>query len=339
MTFILILLLGGFFMSMLMNIVMRKIFVANGIFDAIEGRSSHNEKNITRSGGIAIIVSCILIYLIIRYGNTSEIGFTFWFSLVIIALLGVFDDIFTLHYRKKFFVQLLVGIILATGDFRIDHFYGILGINEIPIAVSYMVTIFIYLIIVNAINFIDGIDGLAALTAINFFITIFILSVPNSQSFSYFIVAIIGSIIGFLLFNLRATKKVFLGDTGSLALGTIISYFAFWLLSSKTELYADAFINRAYLVVLMLIFPLTDFLRVIIVRAKNKVSILEPDKNHLHHLLLNKGFTHFTSTFIIFTINIFLVLINAILFDYVGLIGCIVTTIFIMILIFFKIFK
>ena len=120
---------------------------------------------------------------------------------------------------------------------------------------------------------------------------------------------IVGALVGFMSFNFNRSKKVFLGDTGSLFLGSIMAFLVFYILDSENTIISDSFISRPFLTVLMLLYPLIDTLRAFTVRSFKGTSPFIADRIHLHHRLLNKGATHWKAsvTILISSISVLLV--------------------------------
>ena len=155
--------------------------------------------------------------------------------------------------------------------FVIDNFHGILGLEIIPNLASQLFTIFVFLVIVNSINFIDGIDGLAITETIKVILIIEYLSSSPTQIISLGLI-IIFSLLPLYYFNFKRENKVFLGDSGSLLLGTLIAIYAIILLGSDFQI-RDAFIsNKAILSIAILIYPLFDLLRVFYIRIKKYLT-------------------------------------------------------------------
>ena len=163
---------------------------------------------------------------------------------------------------------------------------------------------------------------------------------------------LIGALIGFLIFNYKFKKKVFLGDFGSLLIGSVITYFIFSILHSGNQIVTDNWVNRSLISVLLLIYPLTDTLRVYILRAKSGNSPFLPDRRHLHHKLMDKGYTHIKASILIVFLSISVLLIgfgvsfliweidlSLILFEGTNLITTISIILIYMILLYYKFFE
>ena len=218
------------------------------------------------------------------------------------------------------------------------------------------------MVITNSLNLIDGIDGLAGLISIKFFIAIsFILYFTNATLYTFAVnknsmlaysLTLIGALIGFLIFNYKSYKKVFLGDFGSLLIGSVITYFIFSILHSGNQIITDNWVNRSLIAVLLLIYPLSDTLRVYILRAKSGNSPFLPDRKHLHHKLIDKGYSHVKASILIALLSISVLVVgfgvsffiweidlSSILFEGVNLITTISIILIYMIFLYYKFFE
>ena len=134
-----------------------------------------------------------------------------------------------------------------------------------------MSTIFVFLVIVNAFNFIDGIDGLAISITIKYLLIILFIS-NYISSITILNQLIISSLLPLYYFNYKKINKVFLGDSGSLLLGTVVSISLFTILNDEFIIVNDLRLNKAFLAVLLVIYPLLDLARVFFIRISNGKS-------------------------------------------------------------------
>ena len=124
--------------------------------------------------------------------------------------------------------------------------------------------------------------------------------------------SIVGGIIGFLFFNFNPVKKVFLGDTGALLLGSVIAFFIFYILNSANYIITDDFISRPLMVVLLIIYPLADTLRASLIRMYKGKSPFLADRVHLHHRLIDKGYSHWGASRLILGLSITVIILGVI---------------------------
>ena len=225
----LLLIISSIFFSSLFIFFFQKLFFKKNIIDKINDRSSHNVVA-TRSGGIAIFSSLFIISTF-NYFNSIEIfDFSLIIPLSILLVVGLYDDVYKLDFKLKFIFQIIAAKIIIDNGLIIDNLHGILGIFELNRVISQLITIFFIVAIINSINFIDGIDGLAISIVCLFLISFEFFS--NSSSGLYYLsLIIISSILPLFYFNFKKDKKVFLGDSGSLFLGTFISIYVLKILS------------------------------------------------------------------------------------------------------------
>ncbi len=350
----------GLVTSIFLNAYLYEFFSKRKLFDPINNRSSHN-KNVTRSGGAAIFLTLCFCYGIGRGLLDLDIDLFSLIACCFVALIGFFDDLFDVYYVEKFALQIFAGIILIQSDVYINNFHGIFGVYEISELTAYIISLFVFLVITNSLNLIDGIDGLTGLISIKFFIAISVIIyftdtniyafAVNKESMLSYSLTLIGALIGFLIFNFKSDKKVFLGDFGSLLIGSVITYFIFSILHSNNQIVTDNWINRSLICVLLLIYPLTDTLRVYVLRAKSGNSPFLPDRRHLHHKLIDKGYNHVKASILIsllsisvlvvgFGVSFFISEINlsSILFEGVNLITTISIILIYMIFLYYKFF-
>jgi len=229
--------------------------------------------------------------------------------LSIMFVIGVYDDFYDADYKLKFFLQIIVAKLLIDQGFIIDNFHGVFGWYELPRLASQLFTFFVFLVIVNAINFIDGIDGLAISEALKVILVVEYIGVENTPFYNMGLVLAF-SIIPMYYFNFKKQNKIFLGDAGSLFLGTVVAIYLFYVLGAEYKLNPQFKINKALLAIGIVIYPLVDLLRVFIIRITQKKSPFHPDKNHLHHLLLKKGMPHLWIVIIIQLISLFVLLLG-----------------------------
>ncbi len=278
------------------------------LMDIPGNRSSHDRKTPTL-GGVAIFASILIGYFISqglwpsREGG-AIINLTI-VAIVILFFLGVKDDILVLSPAKKMVLQVASSALVIVGSgLRINNMFGIFNIYEIPYLISIILTIFVFIALINAMNLIDGIDGLAGgIGLIASFIFGIWFFINNYFSLAFLSASVCGALIGFLRFNFSKTNKIFMGDTGSLILGFLLTMFAIKYINLNQEVdesgKALAYGSAPVIAVIVLIVPIFDTLRVFLVRILNKKSPFEGDRNHLHHILIDLGFSHRNATLLL----------------------------------------
>ena len=295
------------FASLLSSFLLKLWFTRLKKFDVINHRSVHQTKA-TKTGGMAIFLTLFLFSAYFYLSGNQLYDFSLLIPLAIMFVVGVYDDFYNADFKLKFLLQIIGAKILIDQGLVIDDFHGVLGLNEIPRLASQLFTIFVFLIIVNAINFIDGIDGLAITESIKVIILVELISYHPTPFFELGIMTVSG-LLPLYYFNFKKDYKVFLGDAGSLFLGTLIAIYLFYVLGSEYKLKNDFNINKPLLAMSLIVYPLVDLLRVFIIRIRNKKSPFSPDQNHLHHLLVKKGVPHFLIVLILLSLSLIFLLI------------------------------
>lgn len=292
--------------SLVCVIIFQKIFIANNIIDKIKIRSSHNEIA-TRTGGISIFLSIFLISIFYYVQGFDLYNYSLLLPLSILLIVGCYDDIYQVDFKLKFIFQVIVAKIIIDNGLIIDNLHGIMGINELNRIIAQLFTIFIIVAVINAINFIDGVDGLA-ISNISFFIISYELFSNSTTPFKYLTIIAIASFIPLIYFNFKKSKKVFLGDSGSLFLGGLVSIYTLHILSSEYIIHPNFDINKIFFVISILFYPIIDLIRVFINRISNGKSPFIADKNHIHHILLKSNQSHWKTTSIILISSVLITL-------------------------------
>ena len=302
-----------FLLSIFFAFIIQKIFIKYRKFDDFNHRTSHSSLA-TKTGGISLFLS-LFIFSTIYYLRGIEIfDYSILIPISIMFIVGVYDDLYNADFKLKFILQIIVAKIIIDNGFIIDSFHGVFGIYELPRIFSQIFTVFVFLIIVNAINFIDGIDGLAITEVIKTILLIEIISVEKTP-LNIIGLMVIFSLIPLYYFNYKKNNKIFLGDGGSLLLGTFVSIYIFYLLGENYNIKTSFIINKALLSIIIMIYPLIDLLRVFMIRIYNKKSPFIADKNHIHHRILNIVKSHFLTVIIIQVVSLFFIFTTIMIFN------------------------
>ena len=257
-------------------------------------RSVHKVR-IPNLGGIGVFVAINLIITFLGNYFEDDNLLSLLGAITILFFTGLVDDLIDMKAKHKLLSQIIttLAIVLLT-NLRIHNFHGILGLYELPYFMSVILTVFGYVLIINAYNLIDGVDGLAGTYAITItsFFGIFYFFNGNDSMF-FLSICIVGSLISFLVFNFSKKEKIFMGDTGSMVIGFLLAYQAFGFLSVE---FNPAFLiqsSKAPVFILALFtFPFVDTIRVFVVRILKGQNPLTADKNHIHHVFLDYGLKH-----------------------------------------------
>ena len=278
------------------------------LFDEPDERKVHKVV-IPTLGGLGIFGGFILATLMGAPVGSYELQY-FAAAAIVIFFLGIKDDILVLSAAKKFVGQLVAaGILFKFGGVQISNMHGFLGISNIPYMASMVLSLFTIIVIINSFNLIDGIDGLAGslglLTSLVFGAYFFF---AGQLLYGVIALSLAGSLVGFLFYNF-SPAKIFMGDTGSLLIGLINSIMVIKFINIagstavKVPLEAAPAIGFAILIV-----PLFDTLRVFALRILKRKSPFSPDRTHVHHFLLELGFSHRKITMLCVSFNIALIL-------------------------------
>jgi UDP-GlcNAc:undecaprenyl-phosphate/decaprenyl-phosphate GlcNAc-1-phosphate transferase len=303
----LILALGlGFIITIVILPPILKVAREKHLFDPPCARKLHT-RLIPPLGGIAIFIAFILSTIFSSYGTDFYPLRYLIASLLLLFFIGLKDDLITVSARKKFVVQVIAAlVIILLGKGQLTNLHGVFGIYAIPPVVGIPLTLFVIVSIVNAFNLIDGIDGLAsglAIVASFVFGSWFFVAGYLQQSIVAF--ALAGSLCAFFLYNVFGnTNKIFMGDTGSLVVGMILAVLVIRFNEFNVGNPAPYAVNASPAVSFAIVMlPLIDMLRVMTIRILSGKSPFYPDKNHIHHRLLEFFPTHLTVTLIMVASN------------------------------------
>ena len=282
------------------------------LMDEPDGRSIHDKKTPT-FGGIGIFISLVVVITLVgAYLNTKILLLTIG-GLTILFFLGLKDDLTVLAPGRKFSGQLITALLLIFfTDTRIISFSDILDITELPYWFSIVFTLFVYLLIINAYNLIDGVDGLAGTIALSASIVFAILFVRNdSISLATISVALAGDLLAFLRWNFSKTKKIFMGDTGSMIVGFLLAFFTISFINmAQIDESSSYYRASPALAFALLFYPLIDTLRIFFIRIViHRTSPFKADKNHIHHKFIRIGYNHLMTTILISGINVIIICI------------------------------
>lgn len=273
-------------------------------------------------GGVGIFAGFSTGFLI-TFNGTIEGGAYIFASMILLFFVGIIDDLINLNAVKKLGGEILAAVIISCfTSIHITNFHGFLGIYEIPVWCSFLTTLFVFVVIINSFNLIDGIDGLATSTGI----------VASSVLGAYFwyngdpgyalmAAALIGALVVFLFFNIsKGEHKIFMGDTGSLIIGLILSILT--IRFNEINVIQNPVYNLTSapaISIAILIVPLFDTIRVFTLRILNRQSPFQGDKRHIHHLMLQAGCSHRQATLLISLAHLCLIAV-AFLLDHAGIV-------------------
>lgn len=279
------------------------------LFDIPDARKVH-QSPISRLGGVTffpvvLLVMCAISLLQLRLegahlaffgGNIINEMLCLLIGLMTLYVMGITDDLIGVPYRRKFLIQLIAAACIPMAGLQLDSFYGLFGIHEISAWIGIPLTMLLTIFVTNAINLIDGIDGLASglcMEALILFGIFF--AMGGWWMYALLSFVCVGVLIPFFLHNVFGNasrgRKIFMGDTGSLTLGFILSLLSVKFILSMGESVSMAGGASIVLVFSFLLVPCLDVCRVVLGRIRRKMNPFKPDKTHIHHKFLNMGFT------------------------------------------------
>ena len=302
----------------------RSITMKFNLYDAPDHRSSHTDI-VPTFGGVAFFISLITVLFFIQSFDLDGVTVSLIVALTVTFFIGLKDDFQNISARTKFIGQLLaVGMILSHPEFQIASLHGFLGIQELPFLVSIAFSGFLLLGFINAFNLIDGIDGNASIVGIIISVTLgFIFYKLELFFYLAICVVLVATLFAFLRFNFSNSKKIFMGDTGSLVVGLVLGALTMRLLSLGFSPVSKIAITRTEIPLLLLgvlIIPALDISRVIFIRLMRKKSIFSPDRNHIHHVLIDAGLSHRQASLLVGVVNTIIIAVSYYSLKYLDLV-------------------
>lgn len=275
------------------------------LYDIPDERKVHT-RPVASLGGVGIFGGFLLASLLSIQGYLNPEFQYFFAAALVIFFLGLKDDLMILSATKKFIGQIIAAsILIHLGGIRLDSMYGLFGFGQVSegfgLALSYLTII----VVINSFNLIDGIDGLAASLGI-LTMTVFgaYFFAVGYQAYALLSFSMAGSLVAFIIFN-HHPAKIFMGDSGSLMIGLVNSILVIKFITVANDPFVTVPVASSVAIgVAILIVPLLDTLRVFSIRIMHGRSPFTPDRNHVHHLLLDRGLGHAGVTFTCVFINI-----------------------------------
>jgi UDP-N-acetylmuramyl pentapeptide phosphotransferase/UDP-N-acetylglucosamine-1-phosphate transferase len=310
----------SFFISFAFLPFIIKFSKKNRIGDAPGRRKIH--KKVTPSlGGVAIFfgftIGCIC------WADPKQWPEVFLLLPVLIIpfIIGLLDDLIHLKPAAKLIAQSITAtLIFFMIDIRLTSFYGLIGDIDFSLPVSYLITLITVILITNSLNLIDGIDGLAAV--FSFIATLFFGSwffFTGDYQNAVLCFALAGGILAFFFQNWEPSK-IFMGDTGSLVIGTLLAVFMIQFMNSNHALddsHTLKFNSSIGTAVCVMIIPLIDTSRIVIIRLYKRISLFTADKRHIHHSLVRLNLSHKQTVYVLALVHVFFLAL-AVLFRNTG---------------------
>ena len=290
-----------------------KIAILKNIVDNPDARKIQCQP-IPVMGGIAVFFGICCSLLCTRLLFDCGISFNILAAMILILYIGTMDDILSLSPKMRFMVEIIICLILiCTNGYSINDFHGLWGVYDFQDYLSIPLTVFAGVGIINSINLIDGVNGLSSgfcIVVSLIYAILFYLS--GDISLSALMFASSGALIPFYFHNVFGKKsKMFIGDGGTLLMGLIFSVAVVGMLKhdSNVALMVKPDFGLIAFALATLAIPIFDTVRVMFSRIMRHTSPFNPDKTHLHHLLLDFGFSHIGVTMTEILMNLLILLI------------------------------
>lgn len=331
----------NYFICLLVSVVLAGLIIPNimtiafrrKLFDEIDERKIHKGV-VPRLGGISFLPAllfsfCVVLGCNLRVQTTGFISmfnisivpvFFLLCALMLMYLVGIADDLIGVRYRAKFGFQIVAAMLIVMSGTWIKDLYGFLGIESIPTLAGWILTCFLVLYVVNAINLIDGIDGLASgLSAIALIFYSYVFYQAGEYTYAFLAGATLGTLVPFFYYNVFGTverhNKIFMGDTGSLTIGIVLSFLSLRVLDlGRGNWFGQE--NILVLAIAPILVPCFDVARVFMHRVRNRRNPFLPDKCHIHHKLLALGYRQWQALVTILAVDAVFILSNLLLSPY-----------------------
>ena len=297
-----------------------KLFSLKRLVDKTESRKIH-EREVPTMGGAGFFAAFIVTLLLLGSYEQLAAHRVELLTISVMFVVGLRDDLIELKAISKLIAQLVPAFLLIyLTNLVFPSLYNFLGVNYLPYWQGVALSLLTIIGLTNSFNLIDGLDGLAgslALLASLVFGTWFYFQ--GIEYYSFIAFAFVGSLVGFIYYNWQPAK-IFMGDTGALVVGFILSILSIRFVEYNALLPEGAFLkfnSGITMAVSVMIVPIFDTLRIIVVRLLKRKSPFTADKNHTHHILLRLGFTHAQTTLLLVAVNIAFIVV-AFSLDFLG---------------------
>lgn len=320
------------FCIVLAGVLIPRVFVFSvrkRLFDIPDKRKVHHGM-IPRLGGIIFlpvaVLSLVLLLVVSIVSGQDELPNAIrteekplvytGLALAIAYCAGIMDDLKGIRYHAKFLVQICCGILMVTGGVYLTDLHGLLWIHAMPVWLAFPLSVFAVVFIVNAINLIDGIDGLATgLCLLAFLCDSIIFITLQLYVYAMLTLAMVGILVCFYHYNVygctKPDRRIFMGDTGSMTLGVMLSFFGIQIANTPDMVLPNA--NPLVWAFSPLLVPCLDMVRVFLTRVYHGTNPYLPDRNHIHHLLMDRGLGQHQTMALIVSLSVMLTLFNILL--------------------------
>lgn len=316
----------SFAISLILTPVVIKVGPKFGYLDIPKDNRRMHKRPMPIAGGVAIYLAATVAILVFIPLNKNIISLLIGSTVILIS--GLLDDKYSISPKAKIFFQLVAGLIIALSGSQIEFFTNIISTKEV-VWLKYLsipVTLFWICGITNTVNLIDGLDGLAAGISLISAVSLMCIALKmNLLAVAIIAAAIGGGCLGFLPYNFNPAK-IFMGDTGALYLGFMLSYISI----QGVMKYATTLM--IFVPVLVLGVPVFDTAFAMIRRYISGKKIFAADKGHLHHRLLALGLTQRQTVLILYAISLIFGILANVISDFDPVIGIIISLLIIILI-------
>ena len=322
--------LASAFLGVMVTELLLVVTYKRRLFDKPDARKVHTQP-VPRLGGVSFL-PVVMITMAVTVGMMYHLGYTGLFEreyyvLIQLAVLlgsgmmmyivGVADDLVDVSYRFKLLFQFVASCIVVLSGLWIKDYCGLFGIHKVPGLVGMPISVLLIIYIMNSINMIDGIDGLASGVGILSLIALTVIAYAENHFLHMLIgVSMLGVVSAFWMFNMfgrrERSTKVFMGDSGSLTLGLILS---FLIINASDFGEGNPSLNGYYMAIgfSTLIIPLLDVPRIVFWRLAHRRSPFLADRNHIHHLLMRCGLSQHATLAVLLGVDVALILLTVLI--------------------------
>ena len=286
-------LISGFLISYLLMPNIIYLAIRKNLFSTLKPVLNGGEiRKISNLGGIAIFVGLRITHAL--FIDLENFPSNYYIAaLFIIFLVGLNDDLTGMRPLNRLIAQITVALVIVIpGDLYVHSLDGMFGIYELNPMLGMFLSAFFIVGLINAFNLIDGIDGLAGSLALLIMLAFaYLFYLLHSTDLALLCLAFSGTLIAFLIYNAHPAK-IFMGDTGAMLSGVVNAILVIHFIETAQGSQIFPFSSSPAMGFGILIMPLLDTLRVFAIRIVHGRSPFSPDRNHLHHLLLDRGMNH-----------------------------------------------
>ncbi len=278
------------------------------LFDIPDERKVHQHA-IASLAGVGMFTAVIFaILLTVNFQLNPEFQYILA-AMFLIFFTGLRDDLVELAAFKKLIVQVAAaGIIIHLGGIRFDNLSEMVGLQNIPSELSIPLSYIMIILVVNAFNLIDGVDGLSG--SLGLMATLLLgayFYLAGVQAYALLSFSLSAALLAFLIFNFHPAK-IFMGDSGSLLMGLVLAILVIKFINTASNpLGTLPVASAAAIGISLVLIPLVDTIRVFAIRILKGRSPFSPDRNHVHHILLDKGLNHSSVNIVCVLANILII--------------------------------